>query len=109
LFFVRVGEFLRDRFVLLKSRAKRFNYFSTAEYSEYAEILEFVFPFSAYSAVPQFGSGCARSRVRSSDFHLAAAAGNAPALPVSETGVQTSTLSGKNGRSGRFCPSDFRV
>jgi hypothetical protein len=26
---------------------------------------------------------------------LAAAAGNAPALPVSETGVQTSTLSGK--------------
>jgi hypothetical protein len=28
---------------------------------------------------------------------VAAAAGNAPALPVSETGVQTSTLSGKSG------------
>ena len=28
-------------------------------------------------------------------MRLAAAAGNAPALPVSETGVQTSTLSGK--------------
>jgi hypothetical protein len=27
---------------------------------------------------------------------LAATAGNAPALPVSETGVQTSTLSGKD-------------
>jgi hypothetical protein len=31
------------------------------------------------------------------EMNLAAAAGNAPALPVSETGVQTSTLSGKNG------------
>src|SRR5664279_5026124 len=29
------------------------------------------------------------------NWKLAAAAGNAPALPVSETGVQTSTLSGK--------------
>jgi antitoxin (DNA-binding transcriptional repressor) of toxin-antitoxin stability system len=35
------------------------------------------------------------------EMELAAAAGNAPALPVSETGVQTSTLNGKNGRSGR--------
>ena len=31
-------------------------------------------------------------------FKLAAAAGNAPALPFSETGVQTSTLSGKMAR-----------
>ena len=29
------------------------------------------------------------------EMKLAAAAGNAPALPVSETGVQTSTLNGK--------------
>jgi hypothetical protein len=28
---------------------------------------------------------------------VAAATGNAPVLPVSETGVQTSTLSGKSG------------
>src|SRR6266404_678645 len=35
------------------------------------------------------------SLLKSARIKLAAAAGNAPALPVSETGVQTSTLSGK--------------
>src|SRR5260221_13310515 len=35
------------------------------------------------------------SVLKSARIKLAAAAGNAPALPVSETGVQTSTLSGK--------------
>jgi hypothetical protein len=36
------------------------------------------------------------SLLKSAWIKLAAAAGNAPALPVSETGVQTSTLNGKN-------------
>src|SRR5207249_8741831 len=35
------------------------------------------------------------SLLKSARIKLAATAGNAPALPVSETGVQTSTLSGK--------------
>jgi hypothetical protein len=35
------------------------------------------------------------------EMELAAAAGNAPALPVSETGVLTSTLNGKAGLACR--------
>jgi hypothetical protein len=40
------------------------------------------------------------------EFELAAAVGNAPTLPVSETGVQTSTLSGKLGSPSRSSKSE---
>src|SRR5258707_4622991 len=47
------------------------------------------------SVFPLCCSGLSTINHQLPTFRLAAAAGNAPALPVSETGVQTSTLSGK--------------